>query len=619
MCLDEPVLSPTHSTPTNFTFQATLEDPQKFTKLTSMLVSIDMMYYLIRELRLVGLLTLSFLMSFSFASAQSCGDFIYVDPFDEDYVESVSDCDNPFGVVDGDRFSNVTIRVDSQVLRDGDTLTYDELPPGLDPSVSFDGDAAFTDSGFDLFFHSDGDYISDYSLNVSATGTYTLVHTISERPQAVFAPLEWLQNLFIKTAHAQFGFDPLERTAVTFTIAVNAVEPEPEPTGPSSVLFLPGIQASRLYKEGLFGTEDQVWEPNLNEDVVDLEFDDSFESTNDIYTSDVIDSVNILFGLVSVTDIYKNFLSIFSDLESDNQIAEFLPFAYDWRYDVFHVATQDILYKSNEVKRLKEEIERMASDSNSEKVPIVIHSNVVLVLKALLDSYPEQNFVEKIDKVIMVGTPQIGAPKAIASLLHGYDQGTPFQLKINPSTVRQVSYNLPGAYGLLPSNEYLTTGTAPVVLFDSSESTSQFRTQYGNAINSSTELDAFLLGQEGRGDANTIEAAAIVNETLLQHANDQADILNSLTVPPEIEFYTVVGTGKETEIAFEYREFSERICTQELFTTVCETETFYKPVPILSLNGDGTVPAASAAYDGVVHYVDIRDTPYDHKNLTEYN
>ncbi len=559
------------------------------------------------------------------ASAQeSCGN-ILIERFGETEVFPISDCNDPFQEIDGDLISEVRQTINGELLLPEASVVISEVR-----TLDIQSSITFTDQPENVFVYSSlyrmvgEDYVlvsdpfnQDLLIDNVEPGKYVLMTEVEGVPVVGYNSnwLHKIKSFIIPTAHAQFADFAIERVATPFTVVLE----EPEPTGASSVLFLPGIQASRLYKDGLLGTEDQVWEPNFNEDVADLEFDDSFQSVNNVYTRDVIDSVDVLFGLVSVADIYKNFLTTFTALEHNGQIVEFLPFAYDWRYDVFHVATQDVAYPNNEIKRLKEEIERMSVGSKNGKVTIVAHSNGGLVLKALFDSYPEQNFREKIDKVVMVGTPQIGAPKAIASLLHGYDQGTPFQLKINTQTVRRISLNLPSAYGLLPSDEYLTSGAAPTVFFDSSESTSQFREQYGNAINGSAELDAFLLGQEGRDNADTIEAAAIVNETLLQNAGEQADILNSLIIPSEIEFYSIVGTGKETEVAFEYRGFEERICTQELFTEVCETEVFYKPVPILSLDGDGTVPAVSASYDGIVHYVDIRDTPYDHKNLTEYD
>jgi pimeloyl-ACP methyl ester carboxylesterase len=429
--------------------------------------------------------------------------------------------------------------------------------------------------------------------------------------------LSQLREIIVPTAHAQFGascapgYIP-KRSVLEFEVS----QADQEFTGASSVLFLPGIQASRLYKDGLFGSEDQVWEPTSNEDVDDLRFDSSFESVNIIYTRDAVDNVSRAFGLVDI-DIYKNLLDTFNQLDRVGEIEEFLPFAYDWRYDVFHVATEDVSYTDGEVKRLKDEIERLAAESYTKKVSVIAHSNGGLVLRALLASYDDQEFINKIDQVIMVGTPLLGAPKTIASLLHGYGQGTPGQFIIGDSTARRVSLKFPGAYGLLPSDIYLSSGAAPTVFFDTSESTAQFRERYGNAVNGPAELEAFLLGEEGRDSATTIEAASTLNETLFSSARSQSSKLDDFSMPDNIDFYTIVGTGKETEVAFEYREFSERTCRQELFTEVCETEVFSKPIPILSLDGDGTVPAVSAAFDGITHYIDLRDASYDHKNLTE--
>ena len=64
----------------------------------------------------------------------------------------------------------------------------------------------------------------------------------------------------------------------------------------SNVLFLPGLQASRLYKEkNILGAivEDQLWEPNANSDVEALYLNvDGASKNSGIYTSDIIKETN---------------------------------------------------------------------------------------------------------------------------------------------------------------------------------------------------------------------------------------------------------------------------------------------------------------------------------------
>ena len=89
----------------------------------------------------------------------------------------------------------------------------------------------------------------------------------------------------------------------------------------------------------------------------------------------------------------------------------------------------------------------MAENSPTGKVSIVAHSNGGLVTRNLLKYLEETNhsLLEKIDKVIFVGSPLLGTPKTVGELLHGTTAAD--------GTVRDVEENMPGVYGLLPSRK----------------------------------------------------------------------------------------------------------------------------------------------------------------------
>jgi hypothetical protein len=121
----------------------------------------------------------------------------------------------------------------------------------------------------------------------------------------------------------------------------------------SNVLFLPGIEASRLYAMDdpsctTINCENQLWEPNRNDDVRKLFLDANGKSTTayDIYTRDTIDEVNITrFTPIPDSNIYKSFLA---DLEqwkdADHIIADYSAVPYDWRLsldDILNNGYQD--------------------------------------------------------------------------------------------------------------------------------------------------------------------------------------------------------------------------------------------------------------------------------------
>ena len=163
-------------------------------------------------------------------SAQgSCGDVVVLDSSTgaEESRAAIGDCNDPFVLIDGDRFSNVEIGTGGNPITDGMTLTLDSLPVDLSPTATFDDNTLLTSiPSFTLYYHVGDDYVNDKSHTADAVGTYTLVHEIAAGGPGgnldnVFAPMQWLRNLFITTAHAQFGgFGPLERTAVTFSVAL---------------------------------------------------------------------------------------------------------------------------------------------------------------------------------------------------------------------------------------------------------------------------------------------------------------------------------------------------------------------------------------------------------------
>ena len=151
----------------------------------------------------------------------------------------------------------------------------------------------------------------------------------------------------------------------------------------SNVMFLPGVQATRLFAPGnVF--EDQLWEPGNQGDVEGLFLNDQGESVrNDIYVKegDVIDAIP-----VSTSNIYKSFLNDLEQWKSaDNLIQDYSIAAYDWRLsidDILEYGNQDgekIYYSGTQrgtsTPYILQELRRLASDSRNGKVTIVAHSN----------------------------------------------------------------------------------------------------------------------------------------------------------------------------------------------------------------------------------------------------
>lgn len=153
----------------------------------------------------------------------------------------------------------------------------------------------------------------------------------------------------------------------------------------------------------------------------------------------------------------------------------FTLFPYDWRKDITSIADNE----------LRVQIDTLLTQTGPSKIDIIAHSQGGLVIKKLLLDHPE--YKNKIRKLIFVGTPQLGAPKAAKVLLYG-DNFTInlLGLGLDPAEVKYISQNMPSAYELLPSPTYFTatssylgvdvlTGAPPAMLIGYNSTTQKLK------------------------------------------------------------------------------------------------------------------------------------------------
>jgi hypothetical protein len=118
------------------------------------------------------------------------------------------------------------------------------------------------------------------------------------------------------------------------------------------------------------------------------------------------------------------------------------PFPYDWRLDYATAALQ-----------LKNLIDKLAPNP-SDRVDVVAHSQGGLVARAYFQTYPQDH---RINTIIYLGTPQLGATKSFAILSKWlplesiYGSIIP---QLNFSTGAFISQNFPGMYELLPRFDF---------------------------------------------------------------------------------------------------------------------------------------------------------------------
>jgi len=365
----------------------------------------------------------------------------------------------------------------------------------------------------------------------------------------------------------------------------------------SSVLFLPGIQGSRLYTgEGCVAsaTEEKLWEPYESwwtallragdAKVRKLFLNASGKSSCDkvyVKTNGVIDSV-------AGSDIYKTLISEMNGLQTSGDIREWAAVAYDWR-----LSLDDLLNKGAErdgkifyadatsTPYIEQTLRTLAARSRTGKVTIIAHSNGGLLAKALMQKLGSETSKSLVENLVMVGAPQSGAPEAVGATLVGHNAGiyafSNYFPIVSNSVAKELAGNSPMAYHLLPSQSYFDS-----VMDDPNHPVSRFAgdgyaseiSKYGNAIGTVTELYGFLRD-------------SLLNSSLIDYAGATHSSLDSWTPPEGIMVSQVAGWGADTTAGI---DFYTPAATDAI--TALEPMRSYRPIS--TEDGDGIVPTPSA-------------------------
>lgn len=398
-----------------------------------------------------------------------------------------------------------------------------------------------------------------------------------------------------------------------YNFSVRANDLPPPPIQGSSVLFLPGIAASRLYIKNN-GFEQRVWEPDNALDADLLATGADGRSVNTVYTKDIVDSLYSdslveealarAFGPADL-DVYGGFEQFMNQLVASGGIKEWKAYPYDWRYDPFDIVRNGTLTEmpdgSLESVHAADILEAMASSSPTGKVTIIAHSNGGLVAKALASTLGA-DASRYIDRIILVGVPQFGTPQDIGSMLHGDGETYADGLVLYGGTTRQVTRDMPGLYALLPSSAYFTTTPNPVAQFTNGAVTTPYADAYGTSIVEYGSLERFLAdtsaidGRTGT-NANITVPIALGSDWLTKAESTHAE-LDTWTPPAGITVTTVVGVDQPTAATLVYSTESGALtCDRDgLFTfTNCGIGARLTHNIVDTLRGDGTVIASSAA------------------------
>jgi hypothetical protein len=336
------------------------------------------------------------------------------------------------------------------------------------------------------------------------------------------------------------------------------------------VVIVPGISGSVLVKSS-DGSE--AW-PNIGKMLVSPS--DSYldalaldaagnDSASTIRVSGILADAKLAAGNVTLfsDDFYGNLIDAFKNegyIENQNLFTA----PYDWRLDI-----------TKSVSVLTAQIAQAVAVSPTGKINIVAHSMGGLVLKKYLAGLTSGASAALLDKVILVGVPELGAPYAFKILNYGDDLNIPIA---NQNEIKKIAQNMPAIYELLPSRRYV--GVVGGYVQD-------FRDGKG---------DAFL-DYAGASTVLASDPADSRNVALLNVAdNFHQAIDNTPVAAPSV--YNIAGCGKPTITGFDLYDAGA--------------------IDLERGSGDGTVPEvsamdlANAAHD---YFVLSGQTGIDHTGL----
>ncbi|MFA6295630.1 MAG: hypothetical protein WC666_04450 [Candidatus Paceibacterota bacterium] len=396
-----------------------------------------------------------------------------------------------------------------------------------------------------------------------------------------------------------------------------------KPSCCSSILFIPGLEASRLYRNEywpkLGTTTNTLWEPNRNADVEKLFLDSNGSSTDKtIYSGGPIDSA---LGFVN---IYESFIDYLDNLSKSKTINEWKAFGYDWRKPITEVvAGAEIRQLAGAVttESLVQTVIDLAGRSKTGKVTLIAHSNGGLVAKYLVKTLVDMKKESLIDSVISVAVPYLGTPQAIAGLLHGDKQSMLGGLILKDSTARSLGVNMASTYSLLPSREFFSKMFSPTIVFASTSMNGINNGSYSKEISSFEEQNRFITNSNsGRLNASSSDVSLPIkgNQYLTTAADIVHSILDPFSWPASIARFAIAGWNSPTMKGLVY---DSGIFCHGLLVTICDNAKHHATTTLM---GDGTVVVPSAVYNaGEVAFVDLKtlsnqeDKNIDHANILE--
>ena len=215
-----------------------------------------------------------------------------------------------------------------------------------------------------------------------------------------------------------------------------------------AIIVIPGIAGSRLYNS----KNDVVWEPTIMgspiysyskiKNIENLGYDENGKSIQSVgpytVTGSIVDQVDNA-NTIEVSDYgtESTYLNLISDLRKkySDQYDDIVYFPYEWRDSNVNVE-----------EKLKEYID----EKGYTNVTLIAHSMGGIIAS----KYIQEGNKDKVDKLITIGTPYFGAPKALYVFETGRFLDSYISDFVTADKFKKVVNTLPSVYELLPDKQY---------------------------------------------------------------------------------------------------------------------------------------------------------------------
>lgn len=363
------------------------------------------------------------------------------------------------------------------------------------------------------------------------------------------------------------------------------------------VIFIPGIMGSALYNDvdddNHLIDDERIWikmfsnmddlrlaengiDPFNNNDnikVAPIRGDNTRTIRNELESGIIKNKpLNVYSDLVQFLELNQNGYHLDDD-SSTSSFKNLFIFTYDWR--------KSINYNSI---RLGEYLQNVRNWTNSQQVNLICHSLGGLIAKDLINNLGNNTNI--IRKIIFVGTPHLGSPKAFYVTLSG-DMLFPITLYTTTEILRSAR-NYPSGYSLFPSESYydLNIDNGHSSNVNSYSKTFQKKDEQPMSYSSIKTFFKDVTVHHSLGEDYTFNDA-LIDEAYITHQNLE------ITNFGDIEVYNIVAYNNPTfgEVTFYDNSFN-----------------YSKTYALANISGDGTVPLRSAEL--INNSVNTADTTY---------